>query len=180
MAHAEPTPDLAARLLRGLTKRQATLSVAESLTGGWISAMLTSVPGASTSFLGGVVSYSTHSKHLLLGVDADLLSRRGAVDPEVAVAMATGARAALEADWAVAVTGVAGPEPQDGRRVGTVFVGIAGANGRQWSHELDLTGNRREIREQTVHNALTLLLAALEWSPGNYAQKSMHVRDRWD
>ncbi|QVQ54761.1 CinA family protein [Spiractinospora alimapuensis] len=171
---------MAARLLRELTERRATLSVAESLTGGRISATLTSVPGASASFLGGIVSYSTHSKHLLLGVDADLLADRGAVDPQVAVAMARGARAALEADWAVAVTGVAGPEPQDGRSVGTVFVGFAAPDGREWSRELDLTGNRREIREQTVHNALASLLEALDWSPGNYAQKSMHVRDGRD
>lgn len=174
------TRELAAQLLGDLTRRQATLSTAESLTGGLISATLTSVPGASAVFLGAVVSYSTPSKATLLGVDADLLRTRGAVDADVATAMAHGSRSAFGADWAIAVTGVAGPDPQDGHPVGTVFVGIGGPDGRLWSHALSLTGSRVEIREQTVHNALTRLLEALNESPTNYTQRSEQVRGEWD
>lgn len=177
MSSSWATRDLAGRLLGEFTRRQATLSTAESLTGGLISAAVTNVPGASAVFLGAIVTYSTTSKHTLLGVDAELLHSRGAVDPEVALSMARGTRASFGADWGIAVTGVAGPEPQDGRPVGTVFVGLSGPDGREWPHELTLTGCRTEIREQTVHNALLLLLEALNKSSTHYTKKSTHLSD---
>ncbi|MDT0423902.1 CinA family protein [Streptomyces evansiae] len=106
-----------------------TVAVAESLTGGLVAAELTAAPGASAAFRGSVTAYATELKHRLLGVDAALLAGEGAVHPEVAAQMATGARDALGADWGAATTGVAGPEPQDGRPVGTVYVAVAGPAG---------------------------------------------------
>ncbi|MFJ5933891.1 CinA family protein [Streptomyces sp. NPDC093071] len=119
----------AARVLALLAERDQTLAVAESLTGGLVAAELTGVPGASASFRGSVTAYATALKHELLGVDEALLAERGAVDPEVASQMAAGVRARLGADWGIATTGVAGPDPQDGQPVGTVYVAVAGPAG---------------------------------------------------
>ncbi|MGW4392820.1 CinA family protein [Streptomyces sp. NPDC004685] len=116
----------AAVVLRLLAERGETLAVAESLTGGLVAADITSVPGASRVFRGSVTSYATELKRDVLGVDGTLLAERGAVDPEVALQMATGVRRLLGADWGIATTGVAGPDEQDGQPVGTVFVAVAG------------------------------------------------------
>ncbi|MFD4653286.1 CinA family protein [Streptomyces sp. NPDC056721] len=116
----------AAVVLRLLTERGETLAVAESLTGGLVAADITSVPGASRVFRGSVTSYATELKRDVLGVDGTLLAERGAVDPEVALQMATGVRRVLGADWGIATTGVAGPDEQDGQPVGTVFVAVVG------------------------------------------------------
>ncbi|GHF82639.1 CinA family protein [Streptomyces filamentosus] len=151
----------AARVLALLLERGQTVAAAESLTGGLVAAELTRVPGASRGFLGSVTAYATPLKHRLLGVDADLLDARGAVDPEVAAQMARGVRDRLGADWGVSTTGVAGPEPQDGRPVGTVYVAVAGpattgaAAGKVVS--LRLNGDRAEIRRESVRSALELL-----------------------
>ena len=134
-----------------------TLAVAESLTGGLLAARIVDVPGASAVLRGGVVAYATDLKHTLLGVDAGLLDRRGAVDPEVAEQMATGVRDRLGATWGLATTGVAGPDPQDGHPPGTVFVGLAGPAGRR-ALALVLAGDRAAVRAGTVDAALTLLL----------------------
>ncbi|MFD9904940.1 CinA family protein [Streptomyces sp. NPDC059063] len=109
-----------------MRERGETLAVAESLTGGLVAAEVTAVPGASRAFRGAVTAYATELKRDVLGVDGALLAARGAVDAEVALQMAAGARRLLGADWGVATTGVAGPEPQDGQPVGTVFVAVAG------------------------------------------------------
>lgn len=116
----------AADVVRLLRVRGETIAVAESLTGGLVAAALTAVPGASQVFRGSVTAYATDLKHRVLGVDAGLLAARGAVDAQVAGQMAAGVRGVLGADWGVATTGVAGPEPQDGQPVGTVFVAVAG------------------------------------------------------
>ncbi|MGW6539819.1 CinA family protein [Streptomyces sp. NPDC055051] len=151
----------AARVLGLLAERGQTLAAAESLTGGLVAAELTGVPGASRSFLGSVTAYATPLKHALLGVEAGLLSERGAVDPEVAVQMARGVRDRLGADWGMATTGVAGPEPQDGQPVGTVYVAVAGpattgaAAGKVVS--LRLNGDRADIRRESVRSVLELL-----------------------
>ncbi|MET9349127.1 CinA family protein [Streptomyces termitum] len=155
----------AARVLALLTERGHTLAAAESLTGGLVAAELTGVPGASRSFRGSVTAYATPLKHELLGVDAALLAARGAVDPEVASQMARGVRDRLGADWGVATTGVAGPDPQDGQPVGTVYAAVAGpattgaAAGKVVS--LRLKGDRAEIRRESVRSVLELLLAEL-------------------
>ncbi|MGW0034658.1 CinA family protein [Streptomyces sp. NPDC003314] len=170
----------AARVLALLAERGQTLAVAESLTGGLVAAELTGVPGASASFRGSVTAYATALKHELLGVDGALLAERGAVDPEVASQMAAGVRARLGADWGIATTGVAGPDPQDGQPVGTVYVAVAGpagtvagaageaslagspAGSRAGSPTgkvvpLRLNGDRGEIRRESVRIVLALL-----------------------
>ncbi|MET9935412.1 MULTISPECIES: CinA family protein [unclassified Streptomyces] len=155
----------AARVLALLAERGQTLAVAESLTGGLVAAELTGVPGASAAFRGSVTAYATALKHELLGVDGDLLAERGAVDPEVASQMAAGVRARLGADWGIATTGVAGPDPQDGQPVGTVYVAVAGPGGETARSgvpvgkvvPLRLNGDRGEIRRESVRIVLALL-----------------------
>lgn len=137
-----------------------TLATAESLTGGLVCGALTSVPGSSLVVRGGVVAYATDRKSALLGVSADLLAERGAVDADVASAMAEGVRGVMVADVGVATTGVAGPDPQDGHDVGTVFVAVSGP-GVARVERLALDGDRAEIREAAVDAALRLCLAAL-------------------
>ncbi|RZB16173.1 CinA family protein [Streptomyces sp. F001] len=158
----------AAEVVRLLTVRGETVAVAESLTGGLVSAELTAVPGASKAFRGSVTAYVTALKHELLGVDATLLAQRGAVDPQVALQMATGVRKALGADWGIATTGVAGPESQDGQPVGTVFVALdgpfgpgSGSAGGGKVEPLRLNGDRAEIRMESVRSVLALLLREL-------------------
>ena len=148
--------ELAGRVLGLLRERGATVAVAESLTGGLLGATLTSVPGASAAFRGGVVSYATDLKAALLGVDEALLAARGAVDPEVALQMATGVRTACRASYGVSTTGVAGPDPQDGSPVGTVHVAVAGPGGARGVAAL-FAGDRDEVRRAAVRAALTLL-----------------------
>ncbi|MFB7916074.1 CinA family protein [Streptomyces sp. NPDC056061] len=151
----------AARVLEQLVARGETLAVAESLTGGLVAAELTSVPGASRSFLGSVTAYATPVKRELLGVDGALLAERGAVDPAVALQMAAGVRRLLGADWGAATTGVAGPDPQDGKPVGTVFVAVAGPDGTRNMTALRLNGGRTDIRKESVRNVLVLLSGEL-------------------
>ncbi|MFJ9899657.1 CinA family protein [Streptomyces sp. NPDC091280] len=158
----------ATEVVRLLTVSGATLAVAESLTGGLVAAEITSVPGASKAFRGSVTAYATELKHQLLGVDAVLLAERGAVDAQVAAQMAAGVRKALGADWGVATTGVAGPEPQDGQPVGTVFVAVDGPFGPDSNAAgggkvvaLRLNGGRAEIRMESVRSVLALLLERL-------------------
>ncbi|WP_295124927.1 CinA family protein [uncultured Leifsonia sp.] len=153
------------RTVRALADRGLTLATAESLTGGGLTAELTRVPGASAVVLGGAVVYATELKHSLLGVDSALLEREGPVHPEVARQLAAGARARLAvggraADLGVSTTGVAGPDPQGGRAVGTVFIGIASASGVH-AVELHLGGDRQSIRAQTVARAVLELAVEL-------------------
>jgi nicotinamide-nucleotide amidase len=155
-------------VVRLLTVKGETLAVAESLTGGLVAAEITAVPGASKAFRGSVTAYATELKNALLGVDADLLAARGAVDPQVAAQMAAGVRKALGADWGIATTGVAGPDPQDGRPVGTVFVAVDGPFGPESGSApggkvegLRLNGDRAEIRRESVRSVLALLLTEL-------------------
>ncbi|MFJ5834461.1 CinA family protein [Streptomyces sp. NPDC093089] len=155
----------AARVLALLAERDHTLAAAESLTGGLVAAELTGVPGASQSFRGSVTAYATALKHELLGVDRALLAERGAVDPEVALQMAAGVRDRLGADWGLSTTGVAGPDPQDGQAVGTVYVAVAGpaatGAGAGKVVSLRLNGDRAEIRRESVRSVLELLLEEL-------------------
>jgi nicotinamide-nucleotide amidase len=153
--------DTAAAVVRRLTERGQTVGCAESLTGGLLCGALTSVPGASATVVGGVVAYWTGAKAALLGVDDDLLARAGAVDPEVARQMAIGVCRVLACDWGVATTGVAGPDEQDGKPVGTVFVAVAGP-GHAEAVSLQLTGDRPAIREAAVGAALRLLETRLK------------------
>lgn len=152
----------AAELVRRAVARGVTVGTAESLTGGALASAIVTVSGASACFEGAVVSYSHAVKERVLGVSHELLEERGAVDPQVAVAMARGARERLGVDWAVSTTGVAGPEPHDGHPVGTVFVGIAGP-GVERVERLDLSGDRAEIRQATVGRALDALTTQISF-----------------
>jgi nicotinamide-nucleotide amidase len=149
-----------AEVLAALAGRGESVACAESLTGGLVCAALTDVPGASASVRGGVVAYSTEVKATVLGVPADLLAERGAVDPQVAREMAQAVCRLLASDWGVATTGVAGPDPQDGRPVGTVYVAVAGGGDCRVAAHL-FTGDRARIRGATVAAALSLLGEAL-------------------
>lgn len=138
----------------------ATVAVAESLTGGLLTAALTSPPGASNAVRGGLVVYATDLKSTLAGVPVPLLDAEGPVSPDVAGALAAGARDRLGATYGLGLTGVAGPDSQGGRPVGTVYVGLAGpAGGRV--RNLTLSGDRHAIRAAAVDAALAELLAAL-------------------
>ncbi|MFF3322927.1 CinA family protein [Streptomyces sp. NPDC002889] len=151
----------AARVLALLAERGESLAVAESLTGGLVAAELTSVPGASRTFRGSVTAYDTTLKRDVLRVDGTLLEQQGAVDPEVAGQMAVGVRDVLGAVWGIATTGVAGPEPQDGQPVGTVYVAVAGPGGPAKVAALRLNGDRAEIRRESVRSVLELLCGEL-------------------
>jgi nicotinamide-nucleotide amidase len=168
----------ASGVLAVLTQRGETLAAAESLTGGLVAAEITSVPGASGAFRGSVTAYATALKRDVLGVNGALLEERGAVDAEVARQMARGVRKALGADWGVATTGVAGPQPQDGQPVGTVYVAVAGPGVPPVAELLRLEGSlsgdragengeeagdrvRAGIRTESVRGALELLYKQL-------------------
>ncbi|PPL19267.1 CinA family protein [Microterricola pindariensis] len=168
-AEPEPTtavtPDAAAHVIAELTRRGETVAIAESLTGGLLAATLIAVPGASAAVSGAVVAYNTAIKHSVLGVDAALLAERGAVDPEVARQMADGVRRVLAvdgraADYGIATTGVAGPDPQNGQPPGVVYLGVASAAGIR-SVGLRLSGDRTAVRAASVNAALEALREAL-------------------
>ena len=157
MTRVPDEPNAAAvRLVALLAARGLTLATAESLTGGLVAGAVTTVPGSSAVLRGGAVTYATDTKASVLGVDAGLLDRVGAVDAEVAVQMAAGARRVFAADLGVATTGVAGPTAQDGRPVGTVFVAVVG-DGIRRVEQLALAGTREEIRAAAVGAALDLV-----------------------
>ncbi|HEY3010096.1 MAG TPA: CinA family protein [Micromonosporaceae bacterium] len=150
----------AAAVVHRLVDRRQTLAVAESLTGGLLAATIVDVAGASAVFRGGLVVYATDLKSSLAGVPKELLEERGAVDPDVAAALAAGARERCRADWGLGTTGVAGPDPQDGRPVGEVYVALAGSDGCE-VRPLNLGGGRAAIRAGAVVAALELLAARL-------------------
>lgn len=153
----DPGPGVrAAAAVHLLVERGETLAVAESLTGGALAATIVEIAGVSAVFRGGLVLYATDLKASLGGVPEGLLVERGPVDPDVATAMARGVRRACRADWGLATTGVAGPEPQGGQPVGTVYVAVAGPGGDQ-VRRLALDGDRASVRDGSVTAALELL-----------------------
>ena len=145
------TNELAARLHSALLARGETVSCAESITGGGLSDLLSGTPGASATYVGGVVSYATRIKRDLLGVTASQV-----VSAACASQLASGVRTLMHSDWAVSTTGVAGPTGQDDEPVGTVFVGVAGPRGVE-VHRLSLAGDRQEIRVQACRSAVQAL-----------------------
>jgi nicotinamide-nucleotide amidase len=151
---------VAAQVLEALAGRGETLATAESLTGGLLAARLTDVPGASRSFVGGVVSYATRVKVAVLEVPEAVVERHGVVSRECAVAMAQGVRTRLGATWGLATTGVAGPDEQDGHPVGTVWIAVSGASGAD-ARLLALAGDRPAIRQATCDAVLADLAARL-------------------
>jgi nicotinamide-nucleotide amidase len=156
--------ETAALVVRLLAEQGTTVAVAESLTGGLVVSSLVGVPGASQVVRGGVVAYMTDLKASLLGVDPDLLARVGAVDRDVALAMARGVGIRLGADYGVATTGVAGPDPQDGRPVGEIWIAVwtrATDTAVATDLHLDPTLGRAAIRAIATAEALTHLATAV-------------------
>ena len=152
--------ELPARVLALLQERGQTLATAESLTGGRLASALTGVPGASKSYVGGVVAYATSVKQEVLGVSPDLVERYGVVSAECASAMASGCREATGATYALATTGVAGPDSQEGKPVGTVFVGLSGPEG-ETVLTMELIGDRHRIQDRACREALSALCGIL-------------------
>jgi len=148
--------ELPARVLALLQERGQTLATAESLTGGRLASALTGVPGASKSYVGGVVAYATSVKQDLLGVPTGLIERYGVISAECALAMARGAAGVTGAAWGIGTTGVAGPDEQDGHPPGTVHVGLVGP-GVSTALALELVGGREAIQDRTCVEALSAL-----------------------
>ncbi|MBM9460079.1 CinA family protein [Nocardioides sp. zg-536] len=139
-----------------LTDLDATVGTAESLTGGRLAAALTQAPGSSAVFAGGVVSYHTRVKVEVLGVAEETTETDGVVSESCARQMADGVRRVLGTTYGISTTGVAGPDTQEGKAVGTVFVGAAGPEGTK-VEELALDGDRDEIQRASVEAALSAL-----------------------
>ncbi len=156
---------MAASLQAELLRHRRTLATAESLTGGRLGDILSAAPGASDTYLGGVISYATSVKQKLLGVKDETVDRHGVVSAECAAEMAEGVRSLLGADYAVSTTGVAGPTSQEGKPVGLVYLGVAGPDGVT-TKELHLDGERALIREKTCLEAVSAVLAVVVGGDG--------------
>jgi len=162
--YAEEDIPLEEAVVRLLAQKRLTLALAESCTGGMIASALTAVPGSADVFLGGVVSYRSAVKRQVLGVPPELLEGEGApgaVSAETAAAMAEGARAAMDADVALSVTGVAGPAGSEGKPVGLVYVGLAERGKPARTERLMLAGDREGIRIRATKRALYFLWLSL-------------------
>lgn len=132
-----------------------TLAVAESCTGGLVQSMLTQLPGVSSVYRGGVVAYHNEIKNKILHVSSQVLLQHGAVSRETAIAMAQGVKDALDADWGLSVTGIAGPSGgSDEKPVGTVYIGVAGLDGVSEVYSLHLRGSREQIQIRSAKHAL--------------------------
>ncbi len=152
----------AQRLIHIASEKGITIATAESLTGGLIGAALTSVPGSSDVFMGGIMSYTNDVKNKLLSVDMTVLDDEGAVSQICAQQMAEGARQSLNTNLAVSVTGIAGPGgAEPGKPVGTVWMGVSAIKGT-YAKQFVFQGNREEVRQQTVSAALEALLDEVE------------------
>lgn len=140
-----------------LSERGQTLATAESCTGGYVSHLITSVPGSSSYFVGGVVSYSNELKSKQLGVSSETLNQFGAVSEQTIVEMAEGVRKTLSADYGIATSGIAGPDGgTPDKPVGTVWIAVASPQ-RTFTRKLQLGG----FRQQMIHNATVALLNLL-------------------
>ncbi len=165
LIYGADVPDMETVVLHLMRERGLTLGCAESCTGGLIAKRFTDLPGASAVFRGGVVSYASEVKRDVLGVPQALLDQYGAVSPQVARAMAQGARRALGSDLAVATTGVAGPDPDDrGNPVGLVYVALAGEEACH-VREVHLGQGREMVRRRAALHAMDLLRRKLTGCP---------------
>lgn len=157
--------DIATGLHTLLQLAEETVATAESLTGGMVAEVLTDAPGASDTFRGGIVAYATELKVEILGVTQECVDTEGVVSAACAAAMADGARRVTGATYAVSTTGVAGPTEQEGKPVGTVYVGVSGPESTDVD-ELVLPGERDEVRRRATGAALSALAARLSVRPG--------------
>ena len=147
-------------MVKLLKKYELTVTTAESCTGGMIASAIVSVAGASACFKEGYITYSNEAKKKLLGVREDTLKQYTVVSAQVAQEMAAGAAAAAQSSLAVSVTGVAGPDPDEGNPVGLVYIGIA-FEGSVYAARFQFTGSREEIRRQAACEALALALGVV-------------------
>ncbi|HHX85764.1 MAG TPA: nicotinamide-nucleotide amidohydrolase family protein [Actinomycetales bacterium] len=150
-----------AELVARLSARGLTVATAESLTAGLLASRIAAVPGASAVLRGGLVVYATDLKHTLAGVPDEVLARHGAVSCETAAALADGARSRCGADVGIGLTGVAGPDLQEGHPAGTVYVGVSGPDGHAEVLAPALRGDRARIREAACQVAVDRLLEIL-------------------
>lgn len=155
-----------ADLLKKLTTRSVTLATCESLTGGGIGAAITSVPGASAVYRGGLITYARDLKHTLAGVNEELIETEGVVNELTALEMAVGAQRLCEADWAVSTTGVAGPTETDGAKVGTVWFAVVGPKmgmspAPQYTELREFEGDREQVRNAATQHAFEMLMRVL-------------------
>jgi nicotinamide-nucleotide amidase len=166
VSDGETIDGLVARVAAALTARRASLATAESCTGGLVAAACTSRAGSSAWLERGVVTYSNAAKSELLDVEPALIARHGAVSAEVARAMADGMLARSPARFAVAVTGIAGPDGgTPAKPVGTVWIATAARGGAAEATLLSASGDRAAVRERSVARALELVLARIEATP---------------
>ncbi|OXR47683.1 putative competence-damage inducible protein [Nocardia cerradoensis] len=147
----------AVELVTTLTRIGQTVATAESLTAGLLAATIAGVPGASVVLRGGLIVYATDLKHHLAGVSEHTLAADGPVAAGTAEQLAVGARTECRADWGIGLTGVAGPDAQNGCPVGTVFLGLSGPGGTEVMR-LQLAGDRWTIRMNAVRTAVAELL----------------------
>jgi nicotinamide-nucleotide amidase len=160
-------------LIAELIERGLYVACAESLTAGALGSAIAETPGASKTFLGGIVAYQNSVKQELLGVSASLLANQGAVDAEVAAQMAIGARnrfakiaqVSTYSVIGISTTGVAGPGDSQGKSPGSVFIGLS-SNAGDTVYSYDFVGSRNEIRTQTVEAALAALGEQLQFLSG--------------
>jgi len=143
-----------------LVERGLTLATMESCTGGLLADTITNVPGSSRYFLGGIVSYATEVKELM-GVDAGVIREHGVISEETASAMAEAARARLGADIGIGVTGVAGPDPQEGKPVGEVHIAVALGQGPPAVTSYTMAQSRDQVKRRAVTQAISLLRRSL-------------------
>jgi nicotinamide-nucleotide amidase len=154
-------------VVKMLDERKLSLAVAESCTGGLLSDLITSIPGSSNSFLGGIVCYSNALKHKLLGVPMEVLEGEGApgaVSSETAVILAENLLTTTGSDFGISVTGVAGPGTSEGKPVGLVYIGFAQKNAETEVITLQLSGNRESIKHRSAKSALYHLWKQLKES----------------
>ncbi len=155
-AKIEFDKDLELKTTGLLTARGKTLSVAESLTGGLLAERLTSLAGSSKFFIGGVVCYHVRAKVVMTGIEPAIIAKHGVVSAETAAGLARGIRQRLKTDLSLAVTGVAGPEPHDGKPVGMVYIALADDEKELVKHFM-FDGSREKIRGLTVLAAFKML-----------------------
>jgi nicotinamide-nucleotide amidase len=155
--YAEEDVGLETAVLRLLTSRGETLSLAESCTGGMVADTITGIPGSSAALAGGVVCYTNAVKHKVLGVPMEMLegdNAPGAISEQTAIELARNVRRLTGSDWGVSVTGVAGPSESEGKPVGLVFIGVAGPDGEAQAYRHQLAGNRETVKVRATKAAL--------------------------
>lgn len=158
---SQQIPDIAGRVHQILIKKGATISVAESCTGGMLSHLLTLLPGSSSFFMTGIIVYSATSKESILGISRKALKSHGVISEETAKEMAEKVRALTRTDLSIATTGNLGPDVLEGKERGLIYVAVSGSFGTA-VRELRLSGDRQENKETASLQALEFLLEALQ------------------